>query len=105
MRIRLSQVNFGRSWLRCPAQLRLVAVSRSSLAGLLPLADWQFAVPGLSQQYGRKELLSLANYIFKSARLKIRSNFTALKDNLDSETRKLNQFVIDKKLEYLERMP
>ena len=56
-------------------------------------------------QYGRKELLSLANYIFKSARLKIRSNFTALKDNLDSETRKLNQFVIDKKLEYLERIP
>ena len=56
-------------------------------------------------EYRRKELMTLANYLLKRTKLKVRASFAALKDNLDPETRELGKAVLDEQLKELEELP
>jgi alkylation response protein AidB-like acyl-CoA dehydrogenase len=56
-------------------------------------------------EYRREELMTLANYILKSSKLKIRANFEAMKDNLDPETGQVSKAVLDDRLKELEELP
>ncbi|MBT7852629.1 MAG: DNA polymerase II [Opitutae bacterium] len=56
-------------------------------------------------EYRRKELVTLANYLLKRTKLKVRASFATLKDNLDPETREIGKAVLDEQLRELEDLP
>lgn len=55
-----------------------------------------------SGEYGKDELLHLTDYLAQDTKLKVRSNFDALKHNRDKETRSLARDVLEDKLKTLE---